>query len=120
VDFTESGQRYDLILDARTTRSPVRYLKALNPGGRYVTVGGHLPRLLQILFMGAAIAKTSGKRVRIVALKPNKGLDHIHRLIESRGLRCIVDGPHPLADVPSALDRFGESRHVGKIVISVA
>lgn len=120
VDFTENGQRYDLILDARTTRSPLRYLKALNPGGRYVTVGGHLLRLLQILCTGAGIARMTGKRVQIVALKPNKGLDHMHRLIESRGLQCVVDGPYPLADVPSALDRFGESRHVGKIVISVA
>jgi NADPH:quinone reductase-like Zn-dependent oxidoreductase len=119
VDFTEDGQRYDLILDARTTRSPLRYLRALNAGGRYVTVGGDLPRLLQILFLGPGIAKTTGKRVRIVALKPNKGLDHLHGLIESRGLRCVIDGPHGLADVPSALERFGAARHVGKIVIAV-
>ncbi len=85
-----------------------------------MTVGGHLPRLLQILCMGAGIAKTSGKRVQIVALKPNKGLDHIHGLIESRGFQCVIDGPYALADVPLALDRFGQAKHVGKIVIAVA
>src|SRR5690606_24324216 len=33
-DFTRSGQRYDLILDAKTSRSPFRHARALNPGGR--------------------------------------------------------------------------------------
>lgn len=120
VDFTENGQRYDLILDARTTRSPLRYLRALRPGGRYVTVGGDLPRLFQILCMGAAVARVTGKRLQIVALKPNKGLDHIHRLIESHGLACVIDGPWALADGPAAIERFGQARHVGKIVLTVA
>lgn len=120
VDFTENGQRYDLILDARTTRSPLRYLRALNPGGRYVTVGGHLPRLLQVLCMGSGIARVSGKRLQIVALKSNQGLDHLHRLVESHGLECVIDGPFALADVATAVERFGEARHIGKIVITVA
>lgn len=120
VDFTESEQRYDLILDARTTRSPFRYLAALNPGGRYVTVGGHLPRLLQVLCMGPIIERMSGKRVRLVGLRPNEGLDHIHRLFESHALECVIDGPYALADVPEAVERFGAARHIGKIVIAVA
>ena len=43
-DFTAAEKRYDLILDVRTNRSPLAYARALNPGGRYVTVGGSLPR----------------------------------------------------------------------------
>lgn len=120
VDFTRTGQRYDLILDAKTTRSPLRYLRALNPRGRYVTVGGHLPRLLQVFCMGSVIARMSGKRVQILGLKPNKGLDHINRLFESNALECVIDGPYALADVPKAMERFGQAKHIGKIVIAVA
>lgn len=120
ADFTKNGQRYDLILDTKTTRAPLRYLGALNPGGRYVTVGGHLLRLLQVFCMGSSIARMSGKRLQIVGLKPNKGLDHINRLFESHALECVIDGPYVLADVPNAVERFGEARHVGKIVIAVA
>ncbi|MFN8537816.1 MAG: zinc-binding dehydrogenase [Thermomicrobiales bacterium] len=42
-DFTKSGRRYDLILDAKTNRSPLAYARALRPNGTYVTVGGTMP-----------------------------------------------------------------------------
>lgn len=118
-DFTRNGQRYDLILDAKTNRSPFRYLRALNPGGRYVTVGGDLTRLLQVFSMGRLIARFSGKQVRIVVLKPNKDLEYVNALFESRGLKFVIDGPYPLSEVPQAIQRFGEAKHVGKIVIGV-
>ena len=119
-DFTRSGRRYDLILDTKTNRSPLRYLRALAPGGRYVTVGGCLPRLPQIFALGPLIARATGKQMRVVALKPNKDLAYINELFENHGLRSVIDGPNPLADVPRAVRRFGEAQHIGKIVITVA
>ena len=119
-DFTENGQCYDLILDTKTNRSPFRYLRSLNPGGRYVTVGGHLPRLFQAFCMGPPIAWVTGEQVRIVGLKPNKDLDYVNDLFRTNGLHCVIDGPYPLSDVPKAVQRFGEAKHVGKIVITVA
>jgi NADPH:quinone reductase-like Zn-dependent oxidoreductase len=118
-DFTDDGPRYDLILDAKTTRSPGRYLRALKPGGRYVTVGGPPSRLLQCLLSGPPISTFTDKRVRIVALKPNKGLAYVNKLFERGGLRALVDGPYPLREVPRALQHFGAAEHVGKVVISV-
>jgi NADPH:quinone reductase-like Zn-dependent oxidoreductase len=121
TDFTQGESRFDLILDAKTTRSPWRYLKPLRPGGRYVTVAGHLPKLLQILFF-SLVLKLAGskKRLGILALKPNKGMEHIHRMFESRGLKTLIDGPYMLEEIPRALERFGKGDHVGKIVITVA
>lgn len=121
TDFTREGRRYDLILDAKTTRGPLRYLEALKPGGRYVTVGGHLPRLLQVLGAGL-ILKVLGlrsKRLKILALKPNKDLDEIGRLFEAKELECLIDGPHRLEEIPAALARFGAGEHVGKVVVTV-
>ena len=119
-DFTRSGRRYDLILDTKTSRSTFRYRRSLNPGGRYVTVGGRLPRLLQAFCLGPLISRVCGKHVRIVALKPNKALNYVNGLFETSGLDCVIDGPYQLADVPQAIRRFGEATHVGKIVITVA
>jgi len=118
-DFTDDGQRYDLILDTKTTRSPGSYLHALKPGGRYVTVGGTPARLLGTLFSGPLVSTFTDKRVRIVALKPNKDLAYVNEFFERGGLRCLVDGPYPLREVPRALQRFGAAEHVGKVVISV-
>lgn len=120
TDFTSEAHRYDLILDAKTTRSPFRYLRALKPGGRYVTVGGHLPRLLQLLFLGGLLSRATRKRLSIVALKPNQGLEKINEMFEQGKLTCVIDGPHSLADVPRAMQRFGDAEHVGKVVIKVA
>jgi len=119
-DFTRGRQRYDLILDTKTTRSPFRYLKALNPGGRYVSVGGKLPRLLQALCLRPLLSAATGKAVRIVALKANKDLAYVNDLFERSGLACPIDGPYPLEDVAQAIQRFGEARHIGKIVITIA
>jgi NADPH:quinone reductase-like Zn-dependent oxidoreductase len=117
-DFTRNGQCYDLILDTKTDRSALRYLRSLNPNGRYVTVGGHLPRLLQVFCVGPLISRFSTKQVRIVALEPNKDLDYVNDLFEN-GLKCVIDGPYPLSGVPQAVQRFGEAKHVGKVVITV-
>lgn len=119
-DFTNGERQYDLILDVKSTRSPIRYLDALRPGGRYVTVGGHLPRILQVFLLGSFLVKRTGKRLQVLALKPNQGLDRINRMFESHSLKCPIDGPYGLDDVPEALRRFGEAEHIGKIVIAIA
>lgn len=115
VDFTRTGQRYDLILDCKTKRAPRNCARALAPGGQYITIGGDLPRLLQLLF-----ARMFGKRqLHILALKSNVGLEHIHALYAAGALKAVVDGPHPLAQAAHQTRRFGEGLHVGKVVLSV-
>lgn len=119
-DFTRNGKRYDLILDTKTIRSPLSYLRSLKSNGRYVTVGGNVSRLLQAFCVGPLVSCFSHKHIRIVALKPNKDLGYVNDLFETSGLECVVDGPYPLNDVPQALQRFGEAKHLGKIVITIA
>ncbi len=118
-DFTESGETYDLVLDTKSSRSPWRILRALNPGGAYVTVGGSTFRLLQTVCLAPLISLLSHKRMQVLALKPNQGLEFIHELFEAGELRCVVDGPYPLTELPQALRHFGEARHKGKVVVTV-
>jgi NADPH:quinone reductase-like Zn-dependent oxidoreductase len=118
-DFTKLDERYDLILDTKTTRSPSDCVRALKPSGRYVTVGGHLPRLLQLVSAGPALRLFSSKRVAIVALKPNQSLGYINDLFQESGLKTVTDGPYPLSEVPYAMARFGAAEHLGKVVIRV-
>lgn len=119
VDFTRMGEQFDLILDTKTNRSPIRYLAALRPGGRYVTVGGEVSRLLQVVLTGWLIGRARGKRIRLVALKPNKDLEYVNEMYESGLLRVVIDGRYPLSRTPEAVQRFGEAKHVGKVVIVV-
>jgi NADPH:quinone reductase-like Zn-dependent oxidoreductase len=118
-DFTKSGKCYDLILDVKTNRSIFDYCRALCPNGIYVTVGGSMVRLLQALLLGPWIEMVSKKKIRIVALKPNKDLAYINELFESGKLKPVIDGPYKLEEVPKAFRHFGEGAHKGKVVITV-
>ena len=119
-DFTKNGVQYDLILDAKTTRSTFDCLRSLKDGGTYVTVGGTIPRLLQVFFLKFWISKFTKKSVQILALEPNKGLDYINELFESGKLKPVIDGPFKLSEVPEAIQHFGEGKHTGKVVINLS
>ena len=119
-DFTERGERYDLILDVKTNRSPLAYLRALSPGGAYVTVGGAIARLLQAVVYAPFVAGLARRYVRVVALKPNKDLAYMNGLFEAGKLRPVIQGPYALADLPEAFRLFGRGDQVGKIIVTMA
>ncbi len=118
-DFTRNGLTYDLILDVKTNRPMSHYVRALNPNGTYVTVGGSMRRLLQALFMGPWISKVHKKHIRIVALKTNKDLLYMNELFEAGKMKPLIDGSNKLADLPDALRMFGKGEHKGKVVITM-
>ncbi|MGZ4664828.1 MAG: zinc-binding dehydrogenase, partial [Frankiaceae bacterium] len=118
-DFTRSGRTYDLVLDVKTRRSPFGYLRTLNPGGRYVTVGGALPRLVQTLCLGPWITMRTGKNARVVILKANKDMAQVNELFESGLLRPVIDRTFPLHEARDAMRYYAEGNFVGKIVVNV-
>lgn len=118
-DFTKNGLQYDLILDTKTNRSTFKYLKSLSTHGKYITVGGSLIRVLQIVLLKKLISKFYKKEVHVVALKANHGLGYINDLYEQGKIKPVIDGPHSLKDIPKLLRYFGEGKHQGKIVISL-
>lgn len=118
-DFTKTRKRYDLVLDAKSSRSPFAYARALNPGGAYVTVGGDISRLLQTLVLGPLIRRMYGKQTRVVALKPNKDLAYMNTLFEAGTLEPVIDGLYDLADTAKAFRRFGTGEHRGKIIVTL-
>ncbi len=113
-DFTRLGERFDLIVDMRTKRSPRELARALAPTGRFVTVGGDPGRLVALLF-----ARLFGRRsMHIVSLKSNKNLDTLAPLISNGILKPVIDGPYALVDAPRLIRYFGEGRHTGKVVMA--
>jgi NADPH:quinone reductase-like Zn-dependent oxidoreductase len=119
-NFTKTGQRYDLIVDCRTTRGPLAHLRALKPNGRYVSIGGQSGKLLRMVFLGGLIKMVTKKRLRMLSVKANKDLDLIERLYAEGKLKTEIDGPYPFEQIPQAVKRFGEARHQGKVVVQVS
>ena len=118
TDFTEGSERYDMILDTKTNRSPFKYLSVLKPGGIYVTVGGLTPRLLQVALLGPLIRRLTSKRVHLVNLQPNKDWAYVNELLATGQLKPAIEGPYPLNEVPRLIEHFGAGQHLGKIVIA--
>ena len=118
-DFTEGGTCYDLILDVKTNRSPFAYARALTLNGRYVTVGGSIPRLLETLVLGPVLSRLYHKHVRVVGLKPNKDLAYLNELFEAGKLLPVLDGPYKLTELPEAFRFFSTGDHRGKIVVTM-
>ena len=118
-DFTESEPRYDLILDTKTNRSVFKYLRVLSPRGTYITVGGNTGKLFQAVCLGPLVRKITNKNIRVLGLKPNKDLDYFNELFEAGKVKPVIDGPYQLSEVPQVIQRFGETVHMGKLVISL-
>ena len=118
-DFTESEQRYDLILDAAAYRSIFDYKGALGPEGIYVMIGGSTAQILQAMFLSSLISMTGGKKLCFLAVKPNKGMDFIKELLEAGKVAPVIDRRYPLSEVPEALLYLGEGRVKGKAVVTL-
>jgi NADPH:quinone reductase-like Zn-dependent oxidoreductase len=118
-DFTRDTRRYNLILDCKTSHSPLACLRALKPHGKYVSIGGSSGKLLMLLFLSPFIHLFSNKKLRLVALKANKDLAYINELYATHKIKCQIDGPYDFDKVPWAVRRFGEGKHYGKVVISI-
>ena len=119
MDFTKMDVKYDCILDVNTDRNIFSYLRALKTGGTYVTVGGHLDKLLAIFLLNPLIRLFTGKRLRVLPLKANKDLDHLSSLYKEGKLKCVIDGPYKLEEGVEAFKAFSNSDFKGKIVITV-
>jgi NADPH:quinone reductase-like Zn-dependent oxidoreductase len=119
-DFTKNGKQYDLILDIVANRSVFAYKRALRPNGSYFLAGGSLATILQILFLGPWIRRTTGKKIRVLAVRPNiEDLDFMNELIEAGKVTPVIDKTYPLSEVPEAISYVGEGHAQGKVVISV-
>ena len=118
-DFTKNGKQYDLVLDCKSNRPAFAYLRSLKPNGKYITVGGTPGILVNLLLVGKMATLSSGKKVQILALKPNAGLDYIEQLVRENKLKNVIDGPYTMEEIPRLIQYFGEGKHKGKIVVKI-
>jgi NADPH:quinone reductase-like Zn-dependent oxidoreductase len=119
-DFTKNGKQYDLILDIVAHRSVFAYKRALRSNGSYFLAGGSVVTMLQILLLGPWIRRTTGKKIRILAVRPNtEDVDFVKELIEAGRVMPIIDETFPLSEVPEAISYVGDGRAQGKVVITM-
>jgi NADPH:quinone reductase-like Zn-dependent oxidoreductase len=122
-DFTQSRQRYDVMLDGVGSRSLPDCRRVLTPRGTYVLIGvldiGRwfgLARQLQVL----SLAPFVRQRMRVFIVRRNReDLVALKELVEAGKVTPVVDRRYELSEVPEALQHQGEGHARGKIVIAV-
>jgi len=120
TDFTETGEKYDLILDTKSNRSVFKVARSLKNNGMYITMGGSMYRVLEIFLSGWLISLFTGKKLSVLIHEPNKGLNQLTKLVEKGQIKPVIDGPCGFDKIPELIQYFGEGRHLGKIVIEIA
>jgi len=119
-DFTQSGQRYDLIMGANAYHSIFDYRRALSPGGIYVIVGGGLARIFQSMLLAPLLSRIGSKKTRFFIANINqKDLIFLKELLEAGKVVPVIDRRYPLSGVAEAFRYLEEGHAQGKIVITV-
>ena len=119
-DFSRNGQRYDLIVAVNGIHPLRDYLRALNPGGIYVALGGSLSQFFQGVLLGPLVSRLGRKKVRSFIAKMNQAdLLLLKELLEAGKVVPVIEKCYPLSETAEAIRYLAEGHARGKVVITV-
>jgi NADPH:quinone reductase-like Zn-dependent oxidoreductase len=119
-DFTQSGQRYDLIIAANAYHSIFDYRRALGQNGIYVMAGGGGAQILQAMLLARLLSLVGSKKMYFFMAKINqKDLVILKDLLAAGKIVPIIDRRYPLSEVAEALRYLEEGHAKGKVVITL-
>jgi NADPH:quinone reductase-like Zn-dependent oxidoreductase len=121
--FTQSQQRYDVILDNVLNHSPKAVARLLAPNGILIpnsigNTGGllaGLPRMARAALMGKGA--TNVKFTTVTVNREN--LDALVRLLETGEVRVVIEQTYPLDQTAGAIAHVLQHHATGKIAIVV-
>jgi len=126
-DFTQRGERYDLILDVASNLSLSACKRALMPTGVYVLIGhdhfghatgrifGSLPRVLKLVALSRFV-----RQLPDLSFSPPSKRDIMAVLVEfleAGKLTPVIDRTYPLSEAPEAIRYLQGGRALGRIII---
>jgi NADPH:quinone reductase-like Zn-dependent oxidoreductase len=123
-DFTQNGQKYDLIFQLAGTRSPSDCRRALTSKGKLILSSGEsdgrwigpLDRIIKAVALSPFVSQRLGA---FEAKRSKEDLQVLKELIESGKVSPVIDRTYPLSETPEAI-RYLEAGHArGKVVITV-
>lgn len=118
-DFTQSGQRYDLILDNVATHSFMELRRVLTPQGVIIPNSGHsgMGYVFKAFLLSPFVHQVGSM---YVATANSNDLATLKELIEAGKVTSVIDRTYPLRDTAEAF-RYLEKGHArGKVIITIA
>jgi NADPH:quinone reductase-like Zn-dependent oxidoreductase len=123
-NFTQNGQKYDLILDVSGTHSWSEYKRVLNPNANFVIVGAPksnspIGPLGQVIRVKVGSWRASQKVDFFLAKFNKEDMNLLKELLETRKVKPFVEKTYPLSQIKEAMSHFGQGHVQGKIVITM-
>jgi NADPH:quinone reductase-like Zn-dependent oxidoreductase len=116
-DFTQSGPRYDLILDNAGNHSLSKLRRALAPTGRLIPNSGSAGLGTFITaFVSSPFLRQQGRPY--LSVPKLKDLTFLKELIEAGKVTPAIDRTYPLSDAADAFRYLGNGHARGKVVIT--
>jgi NADPH:quinone reductase-like Zn-dependent oxidoreductase len=116
-DFTQTGRRYDLILDNVGNHSFSDLRRALTPEGTLQPNTGHagMGYVVSALVLSLFV-RQQGRT--FIAIPKNEYLVILKELIEAGKVTPVIDRTYPLSETPEAFRYLEEGHARGKVVIT--
>ena len=119
-DFTRTGKRYDLVLDLVASRGVIACRRALEPGGRYLAVGGPLRTVLNIAITGGLLSLFGRRKVGVLAVNETpEALSSTIEVFAQAGITPVIDKCFPLEHAAEAIAYHGQGKALGKVVVTM-
>ena len=123
-DFTQSGQKYDLILQLAGTRSPSDCRRALTSKGTLLLSSGEsrgrwigpVGRMIKAAALSPFVSQKLGS---FLAKSDQHDLQFVKELIEAGKVKPVIDRTYPLSETPEAISYLEEGHSRGKVVITM-
>ena len=121
-DFTQRGERYEVLFDIGANRSYADWQRVLAPSGKLVLCGAPsgLGAALWSLVKARLLPRGRSQRIGFLARVRHDDLVVLKELVEAGKLSPVIDRQYPLSGIPDALRYLGTRQARGKVVISVA
>jgi NADPH:quinone reductase-like Zn-dependent oxidoreductase len=123
ADFTQSGVRYDLILDNVSNHSLSDLRRALKATGTLIPNGGRFDKRWMAsggrIVIGKLMFRFGSQKLRTFLVSPKSaGLLAIRDMIEAGKVTPVMDRTYPLAETARAIEHVGQGHARGKVAIA--
>ena len=120
TNFTQSGARYDLIIDMIDRRSMFAYWRTLKPAGRFEMVGGTWRGIFRCFVIGGLISAFGDRKLGLLfwQIRPQDYLD-LAALAAEGSVRPQIHRTFPLAEAAEAFRLIASGDIQGKAVVTM-
>jgi len=119
-DFSKSGESYDLILAINGNSRLSDYKRMLNPGGRYIMVGGALSQIIRSIILGRFMSFGSRKMHILTVKSSQKDLEFLAKLAGDGKIKPQIERRYSLDQTAEAMRYLNEGHAQGKVVINTS